>query len=232
MTIFGPLHLSLLLGIVVIAAALVTLCRRHILRARAVCTVLGCLLAVNEIAWWIWRYSREGIHADNLPLQLCDAAVWFAVAACLTRAPALAEFTWFTGMAAGGMALLTPDLWAPWPQWPAIYFFLAHGGVVLAAALLAFSGVMDFRPRSVWRPFAMLLGWATLAGCVDAAFGANYMYLRAKPASASALNIMGPWPWYIVSGAAAGLVMFWLLWLPVRPGRQGFRAPASARAGL
>jgi len=29
-------------------------------------------------------------------------------------------------------------------------------------------------------------------------------------------SINGPWPWYLFSGAAAGLLLFWLLWLPRR----------------
>jgi len=29
--------------------------------------------------------------------------------------------------------------------------------------------------------------------------------------------MMGPWPVYLVGGAALGLGLFWLLWLPVRP---------------
>jgi hypothetical integral membrane protein (TIGR02206 family) len=231
MKIFGLLHLSLLLAILVTGTILVSLCRRGVLPPRTVCTFLGCVLAANEIAWWIWRYSREGIHTGNLPLQLCDAAVWFAVASCLTRAQLLAEFTWFAGIAGAGMALLTPDLVAPWPQWPAIYFFIAHGGVVIAALLLAFSGVIRFHPPSAWRPFAMLLGWAGLVGCVDAVSGANYMYLRSKPASGSALDLMGPWPWYIAGGAALGLLMFWILWLPFRPAPPESREPAGAPGG-
>lgn len=218
MKLFGPLHLTLLLAIAVSAVALVTLCRRDVLSARVACFILGSALGINEAIWWIWRYSREGVHVGNLPLQLCDAAVWFAVLACFTRLPALAEFTWFAGMAGAGMALLTPDLAAPWPQWPAIYFFLAHGGVVISAALLAFSGVMPFNPRSVWRPFGMLLAYAALVGCVDAILNTNYMYLRNKPGSASLLDAFGPWPFYLVAGAGLGLALFWLLWLPVRPG--------------
>jgi hypothetical integral membrane protein (TIGR02206 family) len=194
MKLFGPLHLTLLLVIAALALTLPMLCRRGALSARAVCFALGSALAINEIVWWITRYSREGIHSGNLPLQLCDAAVWIAVLACLTRFAALAEFTWFAGMAGAGMALLTPDVAAPWPQWPAIYFFLAHGGVVISAVLLAFSGVMNFHPRSLWRP-----------------------YRRNKPGSASVLDMVGPWPWYLVSGAGIGLALFWLLWLPVRP---------------
>lgn len=223
MRLLGPLHLALLVAIATIAGVLVMLCRRGVFRAGTVCTVLGLALGANEIAWWIWRYSREGIHSGNLPLQLSDAAVWFAVTACITRAKPAAEFTWFAGLASAGMALLTPDLWAPWPQWPAVYFFLAHGGVVMGAMLVAFSGVMDFHPRSIWRPYLMLLGWAGLAGCVDGLTGANYMYLRTKPASASALNLLGPWPWYIVTSALVALGLFLLLWIPVRPGPKRSR---------
>lgn len=217
MTLFGPLHLSLLFAIVAIAVLLVLLCRRRLLPSGAVCRVVATALGINEIAWWIWRYSREGIHGGNLPLQLCDVAVWLAVAACLTRSVLLAELTWFFGIAGAGMALLTPDLWAPWPQWPAIYFFLAHGGVVIAAALLAFSGVVDFRPRSIWRPYAALLVWATVVGGIDALLGANYMYLRQKPGNASILDWMAPWPWYIGAGAILALLLFWLLWIPFKP---------------
>jgi hypothetical integral membrane protein (TIGR02206 family) len=217
MKLFGPLHLTLLLAIAVSAVTLVMLCRRGILPARVVALTVGSALAINEIIWWITRYSREGIHAGNLPLQLCDVAVWIAVLACITRVPALAEFTWFAGMAGAGMALLTPDLAAPWPQWPAIYFFLAHGGVVISAAVLAFSGIMNFRPRSVWRPFTMLLAYAALAGCIDALLHTNYMFLRRKPGNASLLDALGPWPWYLVAGAGIGLALFWLLWIPVRP---------------
>jgi uncharacterized membrane protein YwaF len=39
------------------------------------------------------------------------------------------------------------------------------------------------------------------------------MYLRAKPVHNSLLSVMGPWPWYIVSTAALGLVMLLLLQL-------------------
>lgn len=217
MTLFGALHISLLVAIVVVAAGLVVLCRSGRLQPRRLCIVLGCALALNELIWWIWRYSREGIHVNNLPFQLCDIAVWFAVAACLSRAMPIVEFTWFAGIAGAGMALLTPDLAAPWPQWPAIYFFLAHGGVVVAAVLMAFSGVIDFHPRSIWRAYAMLLAWAGVVGSVDWLSGANYMYLRQKPVHGSALDVMGPWPWYIVVGMLVAAAIFWLLWLPVRP---------------
>ena len=217
MNLFGPLHLSLLVSIGVLAAVLVNLGRRGVVQLKPMRLTLGLALGANELIWWVYRYSREGIHVWNLPLQLCDAAVWLSVLACLTAIPAVVEFAWFAGLAGAGMALLTPNLISPWPTYPAIYFFAAHGGIVISMAALVLGGGIKFRSSAVWRSFGLLLAYAGLIGLVDLASGSNFMFLLRKPEAASALDQMGPWPWYLPSAAAAGLMLFWLLWLPVRP---------------
>jgi hypothetical integral membrane protein (TIGR02206 family) len=214
--LFGPLHLSILGVIAAMSAALVWLCRRGVVAFRPMRWTVGLALAANELVWWVYRYSREGIHVGNLPLQLCDAAVWLSVLACLTMAPVVVQFAWFAGLAGAGMALLTPNLIEPWPSYPAIYFFVAHGGIVIAMAALVLGGRMRFRSSAVWRSFGLLLAYAALVGLIDAVSGSNFMFLLHKPEAASALDAMGPWPWYLFGGAAAGLLLFWLLWLPVR----------------
>jgi len=218
--LFGPLHLALLAGIAAASALLPWLCRRGWADGGRLRRWLGWGIAANELVWWGFRYSHEGLHAVNLPLQLCDLTVWLSVAACLTARAGVVEFAYFAGMAGAGMALVTPDLWSPWPSYPAIYFFLAHGGIVAAVALLSFSGMVRFRAGAVWRAFGWLGAWAALVGTVNAATGANYMYLCRKPGNASLLDRMGPWPWYLAGGAALALGLFWLLWLPVRPRRR------------
>jgi hypothetical integral membrane protein (TIGR02206 family) len=216
--LFGLLHLTLLVAIAVAAVALSLLVRRCVDRARPVRIALGLGLAVNELIWWSFRYTHEGFHpAFNLPLQLCDATVWATVLACLTLAPLVVEFAYFAGIAGAGMALITPDLWSPWPTYPAIYFFLAHGGIVIGVAVLVYGRVRPLRNSAVWRAFAILIAYAAFVGTVNAALKSNYMYLRTKPANASLLDAMGPWPWYLVGGAALALALFWLLWIPARP---------------
>jgi hypothetical integral membrane protein (TIGR02206 family) len=215
--LFGPLHLALLAGIALAGLLLAALCRRVERARRPVRLVLGLGLAVNELVWWCFRYSHEGVHLWNLPLQLCDVSLWTTSLACVTLAPALVEFAYFAGFTGAAMALLTPDLWAPWPEYPAIYFFVAHAGLVWGVAVLVMGRVAPLRRGAVWRAFGMLLAYAALAGAFNAISGANYMYLCRKPANPSLLDVMGPWPVYLVGGAAAGLALFWLLWLPVRP---------------
>jgi hypothetical integral membrane protein (TIGR02206 family) len=215
--LFGSVHLSLLSTIIGVAVALSWLCRGNRLPVRTVRRVLGYGIAANELVWWVFRYSHEGIHTTNLPLQLCDLTVWMSVLACLTAVPAVVEFAYFAGVAGSGMAILTPDLWTPWPSYPAIYFFLAHGAVLVACSALTFGKIAEIRRGAVWRAFGILAVYATFLGVFNAIFGANYMYLCRKPANPSLLDWLGPWPLYLGGGAAVGLLLFWVLWLPVRP---------------
>ena len=220
MRLLGPLHLTLLAAIGAVAIALTMLCRERRLSSRAVRLALGYGLAVNELIWWTFRYSHEGLRAANLPLQLCDVTLWATVAACITLAPFLVEFSYFAGLAGAGMALLTPNLWSPWPSYPAIYFFVAHGGIVVGVVVLVYGGISPLRRGALRRSFLMLLAYAALVSVVNWILGTNYMYLREKPASASLLDVLGPWPIYIFATMPVALGIFWLLWLPARPGKD------------
>lgn len=219
MPLLGPTHLALLAGTALAAILLSALCRRRPAARRGVRLIVGWSLLLNELAWWGFRYSHEGVHLPNLPLQLCDVTLWASVLACLTLRRAAVEFAYFAGLAGAGMALLTPDLWSPWPSYPAIYFFVAHGGIVVACAALVFGRIAPLHPGALRRAFAILLGYAALIGAFNAIFHANYMYLCRKPKNASLLNLFGPWPVYLAAAAAAALAIFWLLWLPARRSR-------------
>jgi hypothetical integral membrane protein (TIGR02206 family) len=142
--------------------------------------------------------------------------LWAAVIACLTPFPMLVEFLYFAGLAGAGMALLTPTLWSKWPSYPAIYFFVAHGGVVIAAAVLVFGRICPLRRNAMWRAFALLAGYTAVVGLFNALFRTNFMYLCQKPGGGSLLDFLGPWPVYLFGGAAAALVLFALLSIPVR----------------
>ena len=209
---FGALHILILAATIVVPWLLA-----RTKPSRRLFILLGAMLAVNELAWYAYRFLVEGWRfPDFVPLQLCDLSVWLTAIAALTGAAAVFDLAYYLGVAGAGMALITPDLWAPCWSYPTLYFWAAHCGIVGILLLMIFSGAGRPRPGSVWR--ALLVGniFALAAGLFNWAFHTNYMYLREKPAAGSLLDFLGPWPWYILAGEAMAFVLFGLLWLPFR----------------
>jgi len=216
MVLFGPVHLALLMATAFIAAVLCVQCRAGRLSKQGIRLFFGYGLALNEFCWWYFRYSHEGLRISNLPLQLCDVSLWATVAACIFLKPLLVEFAYFAGIAGAGMALITPDLWSPWPSYPAVYFFVTHGGIVIANIVLVYGGIVTIRKGAMWRAFGLLLCFAAAVGIFNAIFKTNYMYLCTKPKNATMLDAFGPWPVYLVVAFGLALVLYVLLSLPLR----------------
>ena len=86
-------------------------------------------------------------------------------------------------------------------------YFTSHVGAIVAASFLVFGCRLYPRPGAVWRVYAVTLAFAAVSGAGDLLTGGNYMYLRDKPAHSPLLSLLGPWPWYILAGAAVGLAM-------------------------
>ena len=215
--LFGPVHL-LILASVPAVALLVTMAARHS-RASALRTryTLGSLLAINEVAWYAYRLHFEGFRfPEGLPLELCDLTLWLTVFTLFTLNTFAFETAYFAGLGGSAMALLTPDLWAPPASYPTIYFFLAHGMVVVCLLMLLWSKQTKPRPGSPWKVFAALNTYAGAIAVFNAIFHTNYMYLCSKPAGASIIDFLGPWPVYVFGCEAIALAIFWLLWLPIR----------------
>lgn len=215
--LFGPAHLVILASIPATAAILSVAAHRTPPRGRAIRFALGGFLAINELTWYGYILWREGwLFPKGMPLQLCTIALWSTVFAAVSLNSWAFEFAYFVGLGGSTMALLTPDLWAPFPSYPTVYFFLAHGSVVVTVLTLTWGGLARLRPGCVWRTFVIMNGFAVTVGIFDMLFKTNYMYLCRKPANTSLLDYFGPWPVYIVVGEGFALGLFWLLWLPVR----------------
>jgi hypothetical integral membrane protein (TIGR02206 family) len=215
--LFGPGHFAVLAAIPAAAAILGWFARKSSAEARRICSALGVALAINELVWYAYRLRTEGFRfPEGLPLELCDLALWMSVIALLTLKPWSYELAYYAGLGGSGMAVLTPDLWAPSWSYPTSYFFAAHGGVIVSALFLTWSGMLRPRGGSLRRTFGLINLYMAVVGLFNIAFGTNYMYLRRKPEAASLLDYLGPWPFYILASEAVALVVFALLWLPFR----------------
>jgi hypothetical integral membrane protein (TIGR02206 family) len=189
---------------------------------------LAVVLVLNEAAFHLVHHLDEGLSArGDLPLHLTDAATLAAVVALWHPIPLAFELTYFWAFSATIQALATPDLRQGFPDYRWWWFVIAHSGVVVAAVLLAWGRRRTPRPGAVRRVFAASLVVTAAAAIGTLATGGNYMFLRRPPPGGSLLDVMGPWPWYIATGTALALALFWLLDRPF----DRRRAAADGRAG-
>jgi hypothetical integral membrane protein (TIGR02206 family) len=199
-----------------VAGALAWVAGRGNKRARTIRILWGSFLASNELLWYGYAVGQGwgGRFPEGLPLQMCDLTLWLTVVALLTLSRRVYEVAYFWGLTGSVMAVLTPDLWAAFPSYPAAHFFLEHGGVVAGILFLAWSRQARPGAGSALRAF----GWANVylasIAVFDAFFHTNYFYLCQKPIHASLLDYFGPWPWYVAVGDVFALVLFVLLSLP------------------
>jgi hypothetical integral membrane protein (TIGR02206 family) len=176
-------------------------------------------LAGLIVAGWVGEYVAELIVGTwsvpySLPLQLTDAVTAVSIAALLTRRQMLVELSYFWSYTATLQATLTPDLGQNFPSVFYFTYFTYHVGSIVAASFLVFGCRQYPRPGAVWKVFWITLAWTVIAGAGDVITGGNYMYLRTRPVHNSLLSVMGPWPWYIVSGTALGLALLLVVdWL-------------------
>jgi hypothetical integral membrane protein (TIGR02206 family) len=215
--LFSSEHMAaLLMGIVVL---ILTFLFREKLRIHPAKNLvlygLAGLLLCCEILLQIWYITSDswGIHF-SLPLQLCSMAILLSAIMLLTRSYKLFEFNYFAGIGGCIMALFTPELSYGFPHIVFLLFFVSHFGIIAASLFMTFA--LKYRPtlKSIWRAMLWLNVLLIPIYVVNVSFGANYMFLIRKPVTASPLDMMGPWPWYILGMEAMALVTFFILYIP------------------
>jgi hypothetical integral membrane protein (TIGR02206 family) len=186
---------------------------------RQVARGLAALLITAVLAYHLVVALRGRYALDlDLPLHLTDAVTVVAALALWNLRSLPFELTYFWGLTASLAAVLTPALGADdgYPSLIFWHYFVTHSGVVVGAAFLAYGLGLTARPHAVRRMFFATAAWAALAAVGNALTGGNYMFLRERPETASLLDYLGPWPWYILSTALVALALFALLDLPFR----------------
>jgi hypothetical integral membrane protein (TIGR02206 family) len=225
--LFGLVHLVILGAVPLLAALLAALQRRLGPGSRGVRYGLAFLLCMCSVLY----YGNFALHGErmfpgHLPLELCDASLWLLVLALLTLKPPIFDLAYYPGLAGASMALLTPNMQEP-SLFLSVQFFADHGLIVTSILYLVWSRQARPRPGSVGRVILAINLFAILAGAFDFYFKTDYMFLRAKPVTVSALDLLGPWPWYILSCQGVALGLFLLLYLPFRPRTEPSAAAAD-----
>lgn len=184
--------------------------------------LFAAFIALQQASIYIWyTISGEWSAEVTLPLQLCDLSLFLSIAVLLTKRKLISELLYYWGMGGATQAILTPDIGNyTFPHFVFYQFFTSHCVILLACIYMI--AVEKFRPspQSVLRTFLITNLYALLILPVNQLTGGNYLFLSRKPMGGSLLDLLGPWPWYLLSLEAVALLIFTLLYLPFIPGRS------------
>ncbi|MBM7644977.1 putative integral membrane protein (TIGR02206 family) [Scopulibacillus daqui] len=178
--------------------------------------LLAFLLIVSEISLQSWYiYFHEWSPRYSLPLELSDLTVLLSIVMLLTRSAGLFKYIYFAGLGSSLQAILTPDLSVySFPHFRYIEFFVSHGGVFLACLFMI--AVEKFKPtfRSLWETVLALNIYGACIFIVNRLVNANYLYIMKKPNLPTVLDVLGPWPWYLIPMEAIIIIAFLILYAP------------------
>ena len=193
--------------------------------------VFAIFIALQQASLYLWyTVSGEWSVETTLPLQLCDLSLFLSIAVLLTKHRLLSELLYYWGMGGATQAILTPDIGSyTFPHFVFYQFFVSHCVILLVCIYII--TVEKFRPtsRSVLRTFFITNLYALLILPVNKLTGGNYLFLSWKPIGGSLIDLLGPWPWYLLSLEAVALLIYTLLYLPFaigksKPGNTGISA--------
>ncbi len=191
---------------------------------------LAVIILANEAGWWVWLGLNHALSISYaLPLQLCDVAAAITALALWLRAPILVELTYFWGIAGTANGLVTPDISDHFPSFPYVQYFVQHGGIVAGALFLTAGLRITPRPWAWLRVYALTVVLLAVDSLANLLTDGNYLYLRHTPGVRSILDLMGPWPWYIIGAAILAVVFFVLLDLPFMGVRRDLAEPVLPR---
>jgi hypothetical integral membrane protein (TIGR02206 family) len=162
----------------------------------------------------------------TLPLHLCDLA-WVAAACALwTHHPYPVALTYLWGLVLTVQAIVTPSLNEDFAHPRYLAFWALHVLIVWAAVYLVFGLGLVVRWRDYGAAVATTLAWMAATYLFNLAADTNYGYLMRKP-DGSILDLLGPWPWYvlveIVLVAVVWALLTWAAQAAVRHPSRGSR---------
>ncbi|MFC4003327.1 TIGR02206 family membrane protein [Prauserella oleivorans] len=188
--------------------------------------VFAVLLLIGHVAARFYSVAL-GIEEpiDAVPLHVSDLVGFVAAYALWTHRRWAFAVTYYWCLSLTTQALISPAFVGPdFPH----YKFMAFWGLHLLAVWAAIYLTWGVGLHPTWREYricvTITVSWAVVAFVFNSIAGTNFGFLNRKPANPSVLELLGPWPWYLLPEAVLILGVWALItWPWTRHDRAGTR---------
>lgn len=176
---------------------------------------LAIFISLTVILFHSYKISLgEYKLQTDLPLYLCSLLGLIIPIFTYYKKNWMYEILLFWIIAGTSQAIITPDIPIGFPSFEFFRYWIVHLGLVVVILYATF--VLNYKPnlKSVFKSILALQVYVVFMIAVNYALDANYFYLNQKPESASLLDYMGEWPFYIIVGQIVIIPYFLLIYLP------------------
>ena len=178
--------------------------------------MIAATLILQEISLSLWRLFNGVWHpGTSLPLHLCGVSIVLSAIMLINKNYTLFEINYFWGLGGAIQALLTPDIGMyGFPHFRYFQFFASHGLILVAVLYMVF--VHQYAPmhKSIWKVMGITLIYTGFIAIFNLIFNGNYLFICAKPENGSIMDVMGPWPWYILPLGIVSMMTFYIWYSP------------------
>src|SRR5699024_8764259 len=132
----------------------------------------------------------------------------------LTKNRFLCETFYFIGIAGAIQGLITPYLLFGFPQFRFLQFFINHFLFIFSWLIFIWLYVYNLTFISLILALLSLILIVAFVCIIKLVIDANYMFLIHKPRSTILLDILGPYPYYLIALEGIVIIVFFILYLP------------------
>lgn len=217
--LFGSQHLIVMALMLILALGLPFFAKKLLNQPQKI--LLSRIMALS-ICFWVILYDVILIflgkfnYKTDLPLDICNMMGFFLPFLMWTPNRRFFPFLYFIILAGTLQAVITPHLYNGFPNFIFLKYWFVHAGLIVYIIYVASAFGFRVSLKDLWRAFLALQAYVGGMFAINSLLGSNYVYIMHKPPTASALDYLGPWPWYILVGEGIALVLFFLVWLPNR----------------
>jgi len=215
--LFGSAHLIVVFVtlVLVILVPWATSKRLYPKRETLVRSSIAGMLWINEISMWVYRlWDGSYTVLEHLPLHLCGFSIILCPIMLMKKNHNIYDLVYFWGLGGASQAFFTPTIEVGFPSFLFFQYFISHGLIILSVVYATV--ILKMRPSllALSRTTLITLGLLLPIGVINWLVGSNYFFINGKPETSTLLDLMGPWPIYIVPLIGTGIVAFLLVYLP------------------
>ena len=217
-TTFGAQH-GVMLAFTIGASVVLPLYANRFLNADRrllVARVMAVGLSLTVVLWVGIRVVLGDFEkATDLPLDVCNLAALLMPFLMWKPSQRVHEVLYFLVLVGTLQATLTPHLFNGFPNFTFFKYWIVHGGLIVFVIYITASFKLYPDRRSLLKAFGWLHVYAAAVFVANLLLGSNYFYIMRKPPTASLLDVLGPWPWYLLVCEGLAFVLFVLVYLPI-----------------